>query len=322
MSALLLHSLPRLALLGTLALSGPAVACAQSVAEPLPHRQDATPSFGLPFKLAGGLIVLQQLTLNGQLGDFILDTGNTAALLVESTAFAGQLRAARTQPTGNGATGTVALQMLPVTSFQFGRARYTGFRAYALSLAAIRGYVGGHLLGVIGYGLLRDYEVVIDYPHQRVIFYSLHTSKPTARPFVRQDSLAFELVRGFPIATGYLGKVPVPLLLDTGAATNQLAAALCQRLAPDIRPVLSGTERNTGADGHHQLTQRGTLPSLLLGSTTWHDLPVQLASYPPTPDGRSPAYQGLLGFPFLSQDGLVSFHYGRRQFYKLNAAQP
>jgi predicted aspartyl protease len=307
----------RLALLAGLAVSKLTTAHAQAVAEPLPHRQDTTPSFELPFKLVGGIIVLQQLTLNGQQGDFILDTGNTAALLVESTAYAGQLRAARNQPTGNGATGTVALQALPVTSFRFGRARYTGFRAHALSLAAIRGYVGGHLLGVIGYGLLREYEVVIDYTHQRVSFYSLHTPTPTARPFVRQDSLAFTLVRGFPIATGYLGTVAVPLLLDTGAATNQLAAALCQRLAPDARPVLVDTEQNTGADGHHQLTQRGTLPNLLLGSTTWHDLPVQLATYPQPAGGQPPAYQGLLGFPFLSQDGLVSFHYGRRQFYKL-----
>jgi predicted aspartyl protease len=316
------RSLLRLALLYGVALSKSTVAQAQVPAEPLPHRQDTTPSFGLPFKLVGGLIVLQQLALNGKRGDFILDTGNTMALLVERAAFPGQLRASPHQPTGRGSTGTVALEALPVTSFQFGSARYTGFSAHALSLAAIRGYVGDHLLGVIGYGLLRDYEVVIDYPHQRVHFYSLRTTKPAARPFVRQDSLAFNLVRGFPVATGYLGAVPVPLLLDTGAATNQLESAICQRLAPSIRPVLIDTEQNTGVDGHHQITQRGKLPSLLLGSTTWHDLPVQITPPIKPIGGRPLAYRGLLGFPFLSQDGLVSFHYGRRQFYKLIPKHP
>lgn len=316
--SLFTRPLLRSALLYGFVLSRSTVAHAQVVAEPLPHRQDATPSFGLPFKLVGGIIVLQQLALNGQRGDFILDTGNTTALLVESAAFTGQLRASPHQPTGSGATGTVNLQRLSVTSFQLGSARYTGFSAHALSLAAIRGYVGGHLLGVIGYGLLREYEVVIDYPHQRVHFYSLRTTKPIARPFVRQDSLAFKLVRGFPIATGYLGAVAVPLLLDTGAATNQLESAICQRLAPGVRPVLIDTEQNTGVDGHHQLTQRGKIPSLLLGSTTWHDLPVQVTPpIKPSSGSRPPAYHGLLGFPFLSQDGLVSFHYGRRQFYKL-----
>jgi len=312
--------LPGLVLLYGLAVSKPTEACAQ-VAEPLPHRQDNTPSFGLPFKLVGGLIVLQQLTLNGQRGDFILDTGNTSALLVERAAFAGQLRTSDRHPTGHGATGTVALDELSVASFQLGAARYTGFAAHALSLAAVKAYVGGQLLGVIGYGLLREYEVVIDYPHQRVRFYSLRAStRVTARPFVRRDSLAFSLVRGFPIATGYLGKVPVPLLLDTGAATNQLDAALCQALAPSTRPVLNGTERNTGADGRHQLTQRGTLPRLLLGPTTWRDLPVQVVPLV-QPTGRALAYRGLLGYPFLSQDKLVSFHYSRRQFYSLTPKQ-
>jgi hypothetical protein len=162
----------------------------------------------------------------------------------------------------------VALQELPVTSFQLGSARYTGFTAHALSLAAVQAYVGGHVLGVIGYGLLRDYEVVIDYLHRRVSFYSLRAGAPTARPFVRQDSLPFTLVRGAPIATGYLGTVPVALLLDTGGAANQLDEALYQRLAPGVRPVLVGTERNTGTGGHRQLTRRGMLPSLVLGLDT------------------------------------------------------
>jgi hypothetical protein len=103
----------------------------------------------------------------------------------------------------------VALQELPVTSFQFGRARYTCFNAHALSLLTVRAYVGGHLLGVIGYGLLRDYEIVIDYPQQRVSFSSLRTHTPAPRPFVRQDSLAFALVRDAPITTGHLSTVPI-----------------------------------------------------------------------------------------------------------------
>lgn len=306
-----------LALLYGFALPKSTVAYAQVAAELLPHRQDTTPSFGLPFKLVGGLIVLQQLVLNGQRGNFILDTGNATALLVERTAFVGQLRTATRHPSGRGSTGTVALQDLPVISFQFGAARYTGFTANALSLAAVRSYTGGNVLGVIGSGLLRDYEVVIDYPHQRVSFYSLHTRQQAPRPFVRRDSLAFVLRRGAPIATGYVGKVSVSLLLDTGASVNQLDATLCQTLAPSERPATTGSEQNTGANGHHQITQRGTLPNLLLGSNTWHSLPIQVAMLAQPVGGRVPAYQGILGFPFLSQDRVISFHYGRQQFYSL-----
>jgi hypothetical protein len=45
-----------------------------------------------------------------------------------------------------------------------GAALYTGFAAHAPPLAAVQAYVGGHLLGVIGYGLLLKYKVVINTP--------------------------------------------------------------------------------------------------------------------------------------------------------------
>jgi hypothetical protein len=73
------------------------------------------------------------------------------------------------------------------------------------------------LLGIIGAGILRDYEVVIDYPHLRVTCYLLQAATLVPRPFVRQDSLAFTLMQERPITTGYIGQVLMRLLLDTGS---------------------------------------------------------------------------------------------------------
>jgi hypothetical protein len=111
-----------------------------------------------------------------------------------------------------------------------------------------------------GYGILRDYEVIIDYPHKRVSCYSLHTVIPATRPFIRQDSLPFTLGQGKPITTGYIGQVPVRLLLDTEAVTDDLDAAFYQTLVPASRPVLHGTDYTPGASGHRQRMQLGTLP--------------------------------------------------------------
>jgi hypothetical protein len=86
----------------------------------------------MPFELVGGLILLRNLTVNGQRGSFILDTGSSYALVVDNTSFAKQLRAAP-KFSGLGATGQVAQQM-PVANLQFGTARYTGFTAQVLSL--------------------------------------------------------------------------------------------------------------------------------------------------------------------------------------------
>lgn len=288
--------------------------------DPQPRRLDTTPTFDTPFDLVGGLIILRSLALNDQHGDFVLDTGCSTALLVDSAPFTGQLTTLREHATAHGGTGTVTIKGLQVTSFQVGAARYTGFAAHAFSLAHLRRYAGPHLLGVIGYELLRNYEVIIDYAHHHVYWYTLQTKKPAQRPFVRRDSLAFTVMRGVPIATGSIGAVVVHMLLDTGAANNDLDAAFCQKLAPRERPTQLGTEPITGSDGHQQLAQRGVLPTLVLENITWKAASILVFPYVRPITGRTLAYQGVLGFPFLSQDQIVSFHYGRRQFYSLTPA--
>jgi hypothetical protein len=69
--------------------------------------------------------------------------------------------------------------------------------------------------------------------------------------------------------TPFIDSVPVQLLLDTGSVGDNLDAAFCQTLAPANRPVRQGTDYTTGASGQCQLTQLGTLPSLVLGEVTW-----------------------------------------------------
>lgn len=270
----------------------------------------------LPFDLAGGLVVLRNLELNGQRGDFVLDTGSNYGLVIERAAFAGQL----TGPllNGVGASGALQAQRLAVTSFQFGATHYTGLRAMATSLAEARHLVGPRLLGFIGTELLQEYEVVIDYTHRQLRCYPLGLSKASQRlPFVRTDSLPFTLPAGKPVVRGYIGKTPVQLVLDTGAALNSLDLAFIQQLAPAQRPRLLGTTEPYVGLGGQQQAQRATLPELILPPTAWHGLPVVLAKLAKPASGRALPYQGILGFTFLSQNMVVSFHYGRRQFYTL-----
>jgi hypothetical protein len=282
------------------------------------HAQPTRPVavVSLPFDLVGGLVVLRNLPLNDQKGDFILDTGCQYGLLVDQAAFSGQLQPASTR--GLSATGVVAQQQLPVRSFQFGSAHYANLTAIATSLAPIRRAVGPHLLGLLGYGILRDYEVVIDYAYRRLMCYPL--GQAVQRPFTRRDSVAFTLEKGLPVVTGTIGKIPVRLLLDTGAMGNNLDATFSQRLPAATRPRVLGTEVVIGAAGR-QAAQRARLPILRVGESDWHDLPIVLATLARPSSGRALPYQGVLGFSFLSQDVIVSFHYGRRQFYTLQPAK-
>ncbi|RZJ94894.1 MAG: hypothetical protein EOO60_02005 [Hymenobacter sp.] len=227
----------------------------------------------LPFDLVGGLIVLRNLPLNEKRGDFVLDTGCQYGLLVDQAAFGGQLQPAPTR--GLSATGVVAQQQLRVRSFQLGSTRYANLTAIATSLEPIRRAVGPHFLGLVGYGLLRDYEVVIDYARRQLSCYPLGHTLP--RSFTRRDSVAFTLEKGLPVAAAAVGQVPVRLLLDTGAMSNNLDVAFSQRLPAATRPKVLGREVVIGAAGQ-QAAQRATLPTLKLGANEWRALPIVLTT--------------------------------------------
>lgn len=279
--------------------------------------QPAPPAAAItvPFELVAGVIVLHNVVLNGQRGDFVLDTGCTYALVVEQAAFPkSHLHVSAKR--GLSAAGSVPTYELPITQFALGALHDHPALALATSLATIRAAVGPRLLGLIGTGLLLHNEVVLDYAHHRLSLYPLDSSYSRARPFTRRDSVAFTLQKGWPIATAFIDSVPVQLLLDTGARDSSLDADFAQNLRVGTRPT--GTRRETLlTPGGRVAAQRATLPTLLVGTTEWQNLPLVLAPSVHYQSGRALPYQGVLGETFLSQEPLVSFHFGRRQFYTL-----
>jgi hypothetical protein len=122
-------------------------------------------------------------------------------------------------------------------------------------------------------------------------------------------------VQGRPITTGYIGQVPVRLLLDTGSVRDNLDTEFCQTLALADRPVLQGTDYTTGASGQRQRTQLGILPSLVLGEVTWQQMPVEMLHFARPTSGRALDFQGTLGHLYLLQLQAFSFYYGRQQLY-------
>jgi predicted aspartyl protease len=309
-----LVSFAYLLLLYSLPLATPTRSLAQAIRNPPRARLAAATSLVLPFKLVRGLVVLPQLTLNGQRGDFVLDTGCTYDLVVEQAAFPKNQVHLSTKR-GLSAAGSIALYEVPITQFTLGSRPTQPTVALATSLAAIRTVVGPRLLGLIGTGLLRHYEVVLDYAHRQLRLYPL-ASPASARPFTRRDSVAFTLEKGWPVAIAFIDSVPVQLLLDTGAQDNSLDADFAQNLPVGTRPT--GSQREILlAPGGRVVAQRASLPLLQVGTRTWRNIPLVLAPPVKYKSGRALPYQGVLGEAFLSREPLVSFHFGRRQFYLL-----
>jgi len=154
--------------------------------------------------------------------------------------------------------------------------------------------------------------------HQQIFSLIIIASAPLAgrTSSVDQPFVKLEILGGRPVASRVFlnGQGPFRFLLDTGAQTNQVEAALARRLGlvPSYQVVLATASGTTRVPG-------GRVAEVTLGEATAADQELLFTSL----DGvhaLAPDIQGVLGQEFLSRfDYLLDFR-GRRLVF--SAAAP
>ena len=173
----------------------------------------------IPFQLVGKLIVIEA-RVNGRSGNYILDTG-ASDLILNSAFFQGQ-------PAGKvyyGINGKgEEIQM------SFGRVEIQDLlwksvyaEIFSLEYLQSRGIT---IHGLIGGGLLRKFEVIIDYQKQVITFVKLDKNgacpidAPCPPPIA---TLPFRIKGHTPVIEAEIGTFTLRLSVDTGAEINLLA---------------------------------------------------------------------------------------------------
>ena len=178
----------------------------------------------IPFSLADHLIVLEG-EINGQTGNLILDTGSKH--LVLNKAHFNHNPAQLRRGTGYAVNGTIDQVMAQrIQSFNFSTFNLPKTTADLLDLSHIENNKKTRILGIIGYDILLEYEVYIDFYLQQVTLFRtdkngdridkhLFTDTPeTAISFLQQGHSI--------IINTFLNDVPLRMALDTGAEINFL----------------------------------------------------------------------------------------------------
>ena len=257
----------------------------------------------VPFELVNGMIFVRA-QLNNQPGAFILDTG--APMLV--------LNRSQQSPTLPAHSCSGSFQVGESTVRQFGWAGMEKYelRALTTDLSHLEVATGRTITGLIGYHLLKNQELFIDYERQRLILLppgqnSLHRvlTPIQSAPLTMQDHL--------PVIEFSIGNKVVRLGLDTGSETNLidrcLAAGLDQALIDTIKE-----EELQGLDGSIR-----TVPVIQFAESFWKELSMDQLHYLLTDlchlnDDRSSALGGLRGYHFL-KPWKVSINYQQKKFY-------
>jgi predicted aspartyl protease len=233
-----------------------------------PRAIDTAQVMEIPFTFEGNEIIVQ-VKINGKVYDMLLDTGTDAAAIELTTAKELGLKMSNASLTATGG-GTdnppVYLTILPQVELSALVAK--NLSAAAIDLSRLSRRIGRPIYGVLGYSLLKDRIVQVDYPKQVIRFY-------TASPFPSRDksnersrvALPFRLVGRVPVIDDvYVNDKKVTAVIDTGSSqTFSLTPAAIQRLKLDEEVKSATPDSSVGYMGRATV-KKGKIRNIRIGT--------------------------------------------------------
>lgn len=179
----------------------------------------------IPFKLIDNLIVIEAELLD-QRGNFIIDTGSETLILNKSHF---KSKASKNQDQRS-TSGVIDLIDNPLEKrlkeFIINDITLENKDSDVIDLSHIESSKKIHLLGIIGYNILKDYEVFIDMYLNQITLTRVDKNgeRLDTRPLLETviDSVDFKLKRHTIVLETYVDKHKLKFGLDTGAEYNQL----------------------------------------------------------------------------------------------------
>jgi hypothetical protein len=174
-----------------------------------------------------------------------------------------------------------------------------------MSLAHLERQTGQSLVGLIGYGIFKDYELTFDY--KRNILTGVHADSSAATELRAKNygkllaKVPFEMAMHIPVFIARIGNREFRVGLDCGASANLLLA----KYTPDLKGLITDLSASdiTGAIKSHVAGQSGIIKEVEIGPVLYRRM--LFAFDDATLSALNSAYRlnidGLLGYQFLKE---------------------
>lgn len=287
-------------------LCRPAARAASGYELIFPEAEWATPDIiRVPFTLTGTLITVQARA-DTVAGNFFFDTGSSS-LLLNSRHFRNANRTAATGAGGGGVTGRVQLQgSTKVDTFEMDNLLTFNVDATLVDLSHLENAKKVHLVGIIGYEVFQDFEVLFDYNALRLTLIRVNSR---GRPFTPLPEWEYKPGASFPLeVVGHVavlrlkfGAGPaVKFALDSGAEQNLLSNTAGRRFLKKNFEIRNRTKlRGVGEAGIEVLN--GLLHNARLDTFSFKPMATILTNLSQINAAYQTEVAGVLGYEFLSQ---------------------
>jgi hypothetical protein len=246
------------------------------------------------FRLSEIEFIVVEASINGITGNFIVDSGYGGYLMLNDQFQTYASSPSEQLPIGVGGEVSGA-GTTKIKQFEWGDLILTEVEASTANLAHL-GKDVERFAGLIGYEVLKNQIVEIDYDTRQLVLWNSSESFNAKYPNSNVSSVPFQMVAHLPVIESTFGPQKLRFGLDCGAQGNQLLT----RLEKSMTPHLSNKriEELGGADNNYKKVTKGQLKGITILDRKYdmdfvfgdlfgghHEVTMM---------------DGLLGFPFLS----------------------
>jgi hypothetical protein len=250
-------------------------------------------------------IIFVEAVLNGEAGNFILDTG-APELVINATDFgSGSFLA-------SGINGRMPARWVTIELFEWAGTQNWKIEAMTIDLSHLESITNREITGIIGYSVLKEYELFLDYKNNQI-----QLIKPEDSLYKQQQPLAvipFELNGHLPVIEVIIGERKLKMGLDTGASTNLICRKKQKKINPSCLLPL-GKEKLAGLSPQSQSSPAVHIRCTRIEGINYFNMKFIFANISHLNHRLNYGkIDGLLGYPFFSS-GKFSFDYHNQRIY-------
>lgn len=273
----------------------------------------------IPFKLIDHLIVVKAELL-GKKGNFIIDTGSETLILNKSHFPILYSHNKKTNQTSGILSEIDTPYEKEIKEFAIQNFKLYGYNSDVIDLSHIETSKHINLLGIIGYSILKDYEVFIDMHLNQITLSKIDKfgNKLSKKVYLEKivDSINFTLKNHTIILKATINKQNVKFGLDSGAEFNQINKnsnkKVLKYFIPKKRLLLSGA----GNKKIEVLT--GKLHRVKLSETVYFGpMHTVLTNLNNMNNAFGTNLDGVLGYDFFKQKRAI-INYQKEKIYFIN----
>lgn len=257
------------------------------------HSSPRSTAYSIPFKKAGNLLLVSA-EIDSKEGVFILDTGAPTLVVNQSRQSSGEIQA-------EGINGSLSVNDTFIKKFRWNNEEWRNLSSLSVDMQHFNDVSEEGVKGLIGYEILRNYEMVVDPTAQTLMLLSNRKELPY-NPAQVLVSIPMKQQAHMPVIELSINGKKILLGIDTGAEINFLDQSLFQNGAIEASEAGIMLVKGLG-ENNEKRASKVRVKNLQIGDVTLENQLFTLKDmnqlFPN--DGEGLKVQGIVGNAFLNQ---------------------